>query len=222
MKKKFLLIFFAFALLTSCSNVKVLNSFRADHADGIRDNNILVVARAAKPDARKAFEDEITKEIRARGINATPSYTKFPKLRPDQKLTEDRKNEIKDLLEKEGFNGVVLSVLKDYQELTRSVGEGGYEASVNYGYTDLPTYYGWGFYAYYHHPLSYSNEDVYVKESEDTITSRLFILETVAYNLEEPEDKQLVAVIRSQVENPDGVVSTANNYAKAIAKRFKK
>ncbi len=215
------LISLAFTL-SCCSSVKVLNSWKASDVEGFRDNNILVIARTTNEEARIAFEKEITREIKAKGMNATPSYTKFPTLRPNEKLTDEKKAEIKKLLQKEGFNGVVLSVVKDYQERTRVIGEGGYEASVNYGYTDFPTYVGGGFYIYYYSPLSYSNEDIYVPESEDTITSKLYVLETVAYDLELKEDKQLVAWVVSEIENPSGAITTANSYAKAISKRFKK
>ena len=208
--------------LTCCSSVNVLNSWKAADVEDFQDNTILVIARTANEEARIAFENEITREIIAKGMKATPSYTKFPKLRPNDKLTDERKEEIKNLLQKEGFNGVVLSVVKDYQERTRVIGEGGYEASVNYGYTDFPTYVGGGFYVYYYSPLSYSTEDIYVPESEDTITSKLYVLETVAYDLEQQEDKQLVAWVTSEIENPSGATTTANSYAKAIAKRFKK
>lgn len=208
--------------LFSCSNIKVLHTWKSEDLPSLRANNVLVVARTARPEVREAFETEITKELKARNIRAVPSYTKFPELDPDKKITTQRMEEIKALLEKEGFNGVVLSVVKDYQELTRSIGEGGYEASVNYGYRDYPTYYGNGFYVYYTHPLSYSTEDIYVPESEYTLTSRLYVLETLAYNLDQPEDQQLLAVVRSSIENPQGAKTTANDYAKAIAKAVNK
>lgn len=219
---KRLLVLAAFWVLAGCSNIKILHTWKSDDLPSLRTNNVLVVARAARPDVREAFEREIVKELQARDIKATPSYTKFPDWNPDRKITEERKEEIKALLEKEGFNGVVLSVLKDYQELTQTIGEGGYEASVNYGYRDYPTYYGNGFYVYYTHPLSYSTEDIYVPESEFTLTSRVFVLETLAYNLDKPEDQQLLAVVRSSIEDPQGAKSTANDYAKAIAKAVNK
>jgi len=209
-------------MLVSCSNIKVLHTWKSDNLPSIKDKNVLVVARAARPDVRQAFEQEIVRELKARDIKATPSYSKFPDWDPDKKISEDRKQEIRALLEKEGFNGVVLSVLKDYQEITREIGEGGYEASVNYGYIDHPTYYGNGFYVYYFHPLSYSTEDIYVPKSEFTLTSKIYVLESVAYNLDLPEDEQLLAVVRSSIENPQGAKTTANDYAKAIAKAVNK
>ncbi len=216
------LILISLLMLVSCSNIKVLHTWKSDDLTSIRDKNVLVVARAARPDVRKAFEQEIVKELEARDIKATPSYTKFPDWDPDKKISEERKQEIRALLESEGFNGVVLSVLKDYQEITREIGEGGYEASVNYGYIDHPTYYGNGFYVYYFHPLSYSTEDIYVPKSEFTLTSKTYVLESVAFNLDLPEDEQLLAVVRSSIENPQGAKTTANDYAKAIAKAVSK
>ncbi len=216
------LILISLLMLVSCSNIKVLHTWKSDDLTSIRDKNVLVVARAARPDVRKAFEQEIVKELEARDIKATPSYTKFPDWDPDKKISEERKQEIRALLENEGFNGVVLSVLKDYQEITREIGEGGYEASVNYGYIDHPTYYGNGFYVYYFHPLSYSTEDIYVPKSEFTLTSKTYVLESVAFNLDLPEDEQLLAVVRSSIENPQGAKTTANDYAKAIAKAVSK
>ena len=207
--------------LGSCSNAKVLYTYKSEQLPDIRDNSVLVVARTAREDIRIAFENEITEDLLKRGINAVPSYTRIPELKPDEKLTEERKNEIKVMLEEAGFNGVVLTVLKDYQEQTRVIGEGGYDASVNYGYRDLPTYMGSGFYVYYQHPLSYSTEDIYVPPSPDVITSKLYVVETVAFDLDKKDDEQLVAVVRASLENPSGAASTAKIYAKAIASRFK-
>lgn len=223
MNKLKLILFLLIGLaLNSCSSVKVVDSWKAPTVEGFQDNTILVVARTANQEAREAFEREITNKLLARGFNATPSYTKFPTLRPDDKFTDERKEEIKGLLQKEGFNGVVLSVLKDYQERTRTIGEGAHEAGVNYGYRDWPTYVGGGFYTYYAHPLSYSTEYVDVAAAEVTITSRLYVLETVAYDLEQTEKNQLVALINAAVENPATAKEMANNYANAIAKRLKK
>ncbi len=221
-KLKLTLLLLVGLVLNSCSSVKVVDAWKSPSIEGFRDNTILVVARTANQEAREAFEREITDKLLERGFNATPSYIKFPKLRPNDKLTDERKEEIRDLLQKEGFNGVVLSVLKDYQERTRTIGEGAYEASVNYGYTDWPSYMGYGFYTYYAHPLSYSTEYIDVAAAEVTVTGKLYVLETVIYDLEQPEKEQLLALINAGVENPATMKEMAHNYADAIAKRLKK
>ena len=209
-------------LLHSCSNIKVLTTKKVEEREGLQNKNILVIARTANQEARIAFEDAITAEMLKNGLRATASHERFPALLPDAKETEDSKQQIREMIEKAGFNGVVLSVLQDHQELTRTMGTGDYYASVNYGYIDWPTYYGWGFYVYYTHPLAYSTEDIYVEASEDTITAHLYILDTIAFNLDLPEEEQFVRLVRAQVENPESAATTAKAYARAIAKTVKK
>jgi hypothetical protein len=207
-------------ILTSCSSVKVLNSWKGDNIDAVKNNNILVIARTANTSARVAFENEIVKELEKRNIKATASFTKFPKLNPDQKITEDKQKEILTILRENGFDGVLLTVVKETQELSKTVTDGGYYAGGNY-YGYYPRYYN-GFYGYYNNPMSYSTLGNYVPKTSTTYTSQNYILETVIYNLKEKEDKQLVAVVTSKIEDPEGISKTSKQYVKAIAKSFDK
>lgn len=216
---KILTILLLAVLFSGCKSFKVLYNWSAEDKESVEEKNILVVARTADLEIRKAFEKEITKTLTDAGMNATASYLKFPDYNPEKKITEAEKGEIKKILEDNGYNAVVMTVLKDYQEDTRSAVEGGYEASVNYGYIDRPTYLGWGFYTYFYHPLAYSTEDIYVEETDEfTITSKLYVLDSIAFNLDLPEEEQMVSLFRASIENPDDAVSTAKSYAKAIAK----
>jgi len=221
--KKFIytnLLLVSILILSACSSVNVLNSWKADNISDVRDNNILVIARTANTSARIAFENEISKNLAARDIKATPSYTKYPKLNPDQEITEERVNDIKALLRKDGFNGVILTVVKEEQELSKTVTDGGYYAGGTY-YGYYPRYYN-GFYGYYRNPMSYSTLGNYVGQTSTTYTARNYILETVIYNLDEPEEKQLVAVVTSKLEEPENAAKTAKQYVAAISKSFDK
>lgn len=206
----------AIFLLNACSSVKVLDSWKADNVNSINDKNILVIARTADNQARIAFENEIVKQLTATGKKATASFTKFPKINHDEKVTEQRQEMIVSILKSEGFNAVVLSVIKDYQEQTETVTEGGYYAGGSY---DLyyPRYYG-GFNGYYRNPYSYSTYDTYVPTTTRTYNTKTYVLETVAYNLDEPAGKQLVTVVTSKIEDPSNVTSVAKDYVKAIIK----
>ena len=210
-------------LLNSCSSVKVLSSWKADNVDTIRDKNILVLARTQNKQARIAFENEIVAQLTAEGMKATASFTKFPKLNPDEEVTEERQHMIREILDNEGFNGVVVTVVKDYQESEKTVTDGGYYAGGTYGYGGYHGYYGGyygGFNGYYHNPMSYSSYGSYVPSTTTTYTTKVYILETVIYNLDEPEGKQLVAVVTSQLEDPKDVTKNAEEYVKAITKSF--
>jgi len=203
----------------SCSSVKVLDSWKSDNVKSINDKNIIVIARTQDKQARIAFENEIVKQLTAGGMNATASFTKFPKLTPNKEVTEERREMIKTILRNEGFNAVVLTVVKDIQESTKTVTDGGYYAGGSYaGY--YPRYYG-GFYGYYHHPYSYASYGVYNPTTSTTYTQKTYVLETVVYNLDEPEDKQLIAVVTSSIKDPNEAYKTAEAYVKAITKSFK-
>ena len=133
-----LIAFLAIFAMTSCSSVKVLKSWKADNVASIKSKNILVVARTANEANRKAFEDEMVKQLRAKDLNATASYKKYPKIDPDSKLTKEKVEEIKELFKSDGFNAVVVSVLKSTEVVSETTVEGGYETGGS-----VPTYYGY-------------------------------------------------------------------------------
>ena len=125
------------------------------------------------------------------------------------------------MFQEEGFNAVVVSVLKDVEEHSVSTTQGGYEAGAS-----LSSYYSWntmGFYGYYANPVAYPSFDgVYEPKTITTETYKIFVLESSAFNLDLPEEDQLVAVVTSKIENPEDIYSLADNYAKAIMKSLKK
>ena len=223
MKKIFLpIITFAFAVvLNSCSSVKVLDSWKGDNASTMKDKNILVVARTNNPQARYAFEDAITAQLVKEGFKATASYQKFPKLNPD-KPDEKRGEMIRSILESEGYDGVVISVVKDYQESEQTTTSGGYYAGAGYYPSTYPQYYG-GFYGFYGMPMAYSTWDsgVYMPTSSTTRTVKTYVLQTLVYNLDLPEDKQMVAIVTSKMEDPEKASVAANDYALAITDALK-
>ncbi|GJM30854.1 MAG: hypothetical protein DHS20C17_34890 [Cyclobacteriaceae bacterium] len=207
-------------LITSCSSIKVLDAWRGDNINSIKTENILVIARADNELARVSFEKEIADQIRAKDLKATESHKQFPGHNPDKKLSDEEIAALKTKIQQAGFNGVVVSVLKDLQTTTRVTEDGGYYTG---GYTGgpygsyYPGYYG-GFYGYYGNAMSYATYGNYVPTTINTSTSKTYILETVVYNLDQPDDKQLIAVVTSKVDNPQSVTTTAKQYAQAIAK----
>ena len=208
-----------FLLFSSCSSVKVIDSWKSDNISNIKDNNFIVVARANNLQARIAFENEIVKQMKSNGYQATASYSKFGEMKPNEPEFESNKDKFKKILELEGFNAVILTVMKDYQEETRLEKEGGYYTGGNY-YGYYPRYYS-GFYPYYHNPISYHSLAFHLEDSYTTSVSKLYILETTIYNLDESEENQLVAVITSKIDNPQTASGAAVEYVKEISKKLK-
>jgi len=225
-KTLYAFLLFGFALvMSSCSNVKVLDSWKGTNIATIKDKNILIIARTDNPQARRAFEDAMANNLRAAGFKAVESYLKFPNFSPGKKSDEDQgKDKIKSLIDKEGFHGVLITVLKDYSEAIVTEETGGYYAGASYGgfggYGYYPGYYG-GFYGYYHNPMSYSTYGSYVPSTSTTRVSKTYIVETMIYNLDQPEDQQLVGMVTSKVVDPSSVTKIAKSYSKAVFNSLK-
>lgn len=215
------ILLFTAILFTSCSSFKIIKSWKAETSSEMQNKKILVIGRSADKDVRMAYENAITKKLLADGFDAISSYAQFPDFNPVAKITEEQKQQIQSILEKNGYKGVVLTALKDYQEHTRELGAQKYDTQVIYGGMNYPINYG-GFYNYFYLPGSFSVDQVRRETSGTTITSKLYILETVVYDLELEEGKQLVAWITASIENPDSSPSVATAYANSIAKGFKR
>ena len=222
--KKSIQIVLVLLVLSGCSSIKVIDAWKSDNIASLEASQILVIARADNQLARVSFEQEIAKQVTAAGLTAVESHKKFTTHNPDQKLSEQQVNSLKQQIIDAGFNGVVVTVLKDLQTTTRVTEEGGYYTGGYTGgpyYSYYPGYYG-GFYGYYGNAMSYATYGNYVPTTISTQTSKTYILETVIYNLTQPEEEQLIAVVTSKMDNPQDVTSTAKKYAKAVADALKK
>lgn len=134
-------------------------------------------------------------------------------------MSQERLDLIKSLMKSEGFTAVVLTVIKDKQETVRTTSNGIY-VGASYG-AYYPGYYG-GFYNYYNHPYAYgSYYDTFggfISTSNSTQVNTNYVLETVAYNLEQSDGEQLVAVVTSSLNDPNDAHKTADQYVELLIK----
>ena len=131
---------------------------------------------------------------------------------------------ISSILDSEGFNAIVITTVKDKEQTTRTENTGVY-VGAGYGYGSFyPGYYG-GFYNYYRTPYAYgpyyAGFGGYIPTGSTTRTSTTYVLETVAYNLDEPEENQLVFVVTTSVDDPSNAYKTAEKYVAKIVQAFK-
>lgn len=221
MKNKFFfaLSILAFLFFQNCSSSKVLDAWKAETSivDTFKKKKVLVIARTANDNARYTFENEIADALRVRGINASESYHLAPTIHPEREISEERMNFIKTIIKSEGYNAVVLTVIKDKKETVRTSYNG---ISMGASYASFyPGYYG-GFYSYYRYPYAYGSYynsfGGFIPTSSSTSTSTEYVLETVAYILEESEENQLVAVVTSSLDDPKQAEKTAKEYVEML------
>lgn len=215
-----LVVVIAAIILQSCSSgVKVINAWKGDQEtiSSFKEKNILVIARTADNGSRIPFEIQIADRLRSKGFKATESFKKVPKLHPEKEMTEERRTLIQTLLAAEGYNGIVITTIKDKQQITNTSSSGIYMGATYGNY--YPGYYG-GFYNYYSYPYAYghyySGFGGYVPLSTSTYTTTNYVLETVAYNLDKGEEDQLIAVVTSEVNNPKDADKAAAAYVDKI------
>lgn len=222
MTLRFLTVIILTLLLFSCSSIKVLDAWTGpeENVEKFKQKNVLVLARTANTTARIAFEEEIAKALSAQGIKVTESFKKFPKIHDNREMTEEREAMIRSILDSEGYNGIVITAVRDKEQTTSTQTSGVY-VGTSYGY---PGYYS-GFYNYYRYPYAYgpyyNSFGGYVPTGTTTSTYTTYILETVAYNLDEPEENQLVFVTRTSLDDPENAYKTAEKYVEKIAEKLR-
>lgn len=209
-------------LFQSCSSVKVVNSWKADRerVDEFKKKNVLVIARTSNNNARIAFEREIAAQLRAKGIKCTESYTKAPQIYPNKEITEERVAFIKEIMGYEGFDAVVITVIKDKSQTTSTTQNGVYFGASYSNY--YPAHYG-SFYNYYSYPYAYGSYydsfGGYIPIGDTTTrTYTKYVLETIAYNLDQSADDQIVAVVTTNLDDPKDASKTAKNYVDEMMK----
>ncbi|MGI9548295.1 MAG: hypothetical protein ACR2MM_13705 [Flavobacteriaceae bacterium] len=212
-------------LFYQCSSVKVLDAWRGEpeSLEKFRSKNVLVFTRTADNSARIAFEEAIANQLESDGIKATESFKKFPKIHMNREMTAEREQMISSILDSEGYNGIVITTVKDKEQTTRTESSGVY-MGAGYG-SYYPGYYG-GFYNYYRTPYAYgpyyNSFGGYIPTGSRTYTTTNYVLETVAYNLDEPEENQLVFVVTSSVDDPKDAYKTATKYVEKIVQAYDK
>jgi len=225
MKHTLILLTIGSLLLVGCgSSVKVTSSWKGqpETVQKFREKNVLVIARTADNQARTAFEIEIAKALNARGIKTTESYKKVPRLTPQPEVTEERVQQVLEMIRSEGFDAIVLTTVKDKQQTTQTT-TSGVGVGVGYG-AYYPGYYG-GFGSYYRYPYAYGpyyGAGGYIPTGSTTTTYTTYVLETVGYNLDEPEEDQLVFVVTSELSDPKDSYKTAEKYMAKVTEALTK
>ena len=222
MKKKLqtLAALIVLIVVYSCGpSIKVTDSWTApDARTDMSEDTFLVIVRTDDLASRQLMEQEIAGEINAAGVKATSSYIKYPQVKHNQKITEDDIDNLVSQFKKDGFSGIVLTVLKDVKTEVRTEESGGYTTGGYYPHS-YGGYGGFGgYYGSYYSPYGYGGS--YVPRSQRTYESEIYKLETVIYDLDKEIDRQLVAVVSSNITDPGSASAIAGPYAKKVVKAF--
>lgn len=221
---KVIFLFCAVALLVGCGpSIYVTDAWKSDQIKDVNNETFLVMVRTDSRSDRQILENNIAEQLRAEGVNAVESYTKYPSIQVNKKVTEEEVNEIVSTITNDGFEIVVLTVLRDVSsELVTEQSGGYYTGGYGGGY---PSRYGGGYggfggyYGSYYSP--YGMGGSYVPATERTYTQEIYKLETVVYDLRKGSNNQLIAVVGVDITDPVSTSQIAEGYAKKVVERFK-
>jgi hypothetical protein len=201
---------------SSCSTVKVANTWKDVKTSSINEKNVLVINKTDNDIARIQFETDMVNNLISNGIKATESFKVFPEINGSEKLNEEQLECIKEDLKSNGVDVVLLTVLKETQDYEKTTTTGG-----SYYMITHPVYYGRG----YHRGIYRYYNTFYVNSEPITsVTSngKKYILETITYDLTQPKDKQLLSVITTEIDNPETLETTSKDFSKKVIKELVK
>ena len=197
--------------LSSCSTVKITDTWADSEAMSLKEHKMLVVSVTDNDTSRMRFEKDMVQHLNENGYNSVVSFVTFPEISPSKKIQGAELEALKDRLRSDGVELVMVNIVRDIQNYTTtSSNSTGYNTMPYYGH-----YYHRGFYGYYG-GMSMDNTTYTTQEKTK------YILETIVYDLSKSEDKQLQAIITSEVDNPQTLGTTSKDFSKKIIEELNK
>ncbi|WP_299160267.1 hypothetical protein [uncultured Tenacibaculum sp.] len=203
-------------IIVSCSSVKTVRTWKRTDPLNLKEKTVIVFSKTNNNAIRTQFENDLTTRLKENNIKSIESYTLFPKIDISKKLNKFEKKELVKEFRNKGIDIVVLTVLKDTQKYTKTTTSGSGYSMRNYPVYNYNRYYG-GFYSYY-------NRGFYQSESLNTITyeGKIYILETVIYDLTKSEENQLIFVITTEIDNPKTLGTISEDFSKRVVEQLVK
>ena len=203
MKKVILLL--SVVLLSSCSSIRVVDSWKNDEVLSFKPQKILVLGVTDNLTARKIFESKLAEEFERRNISASESTEVFDVSFTNSEKTNDEIDRMEGQLKDKGFDAVIISVVKGVDE-NRNYSNGYY--TVNYNWRRFGRY-------YYRYQNIYYNPGYYNE-------FKTYHVETSIYNVKEDDKKSLVWVGALDIVDPQNISDTVNEYVAKIVQQLEK
>lgn len=208
---KILGLLFISLFVVSCSTVKVTDSWRDTKSSDIKDKEIMIVSLTDNEVNRHRFEKDLVSKMNANGFLSFESYVKFPEMNPTKKVENKDVYKLKRKLKSNGVDLVVISAIKEIKEYSETNTTG-----TSYG---MPYYYGHLRYGGFHRYYGTIYMDMGNSNSITTIKKK-YKLETVIYDLSKPKDKELIAVISTEIDDPQKLTKISKDFSNKIVKEL--
>ena len=161
-------------------------------------DKILVVVRQKDKTIRIALENQITSDLKAKGLEAASSIQAIKTESFDKQLSLEQLDELRSDLLKTGYSGVIVTNLIDTSQYTQVTTTAAYPTWGGY-------YWGWGaYYGYY--PAGYWGTDR-IRTGVD------YVLESCLFDLRDRDGTDLQWVGRFKIRDPGDLEKTMSQYS---------
>ncbi|HUO33551.1 MAG TPA: hypothetical protein VMU43_01025 [Candidatus Acidoferrum sp.] len=191
----------AAVMVSGAKSTKLAFTWKNPNYAGPSFKNVLVLAMNGRASSRADFEDRLVAAIARPGIQAVPSYSLLP--RPES--TPINMDQMRDVVQGQGFDAIVVSSLVKYKKTVTYVPGQTYPLNPYYG-----TFYG------YYGALS---PVVYSPGYLQTDTAAQ--VETNFYSTAKP-DGELVWTGTSNTVNPRSVTKAIDGIVKVVVQALEK
>lgn len=192
-------------LLLNCSTTRLVDSWVNKEYVAYKPHKVLVVGVTDNLIARKMFEEKLVSELKIRNIDAIESYEVFETTFLNERQTEENIQKEVDRISKNGFDAVLISVVKGVDEKTV------YTSDI------FGTNYYWGRFGHYY----YVYQDVFFEPGYYE-KYKIYNIETTLYNLKENNDKSLVWIASFNMVDPKTIDKSVKDYVRGIITSLEK
>lgn len=215
-----LALFVVTVTLIGCgTSVKIADQWKNENFKELKDEKILVIHHTPNDVNAKRLELDLVKAFEDIGIDADGMHEVFPEEKYIEKRTEEEIQELISKIKAAGYNGAIVTMLRDKDQQIQTTSSGGYYSGGYYP-SHYGGYYG-GFGSYYGGVHGYGYGGSYIPPSSTTKVVDIYLLETVTYNLTLKAGEQLVGVVSVKVEDPQSYSGVAEKYVKIVVDQFK-
>ena len=183
----------------SCSTARITESWRNPEYKDYQPNKVLILGVTPNLTARKIYEEKLKTVLINKGIEADESHNVFKTSFTNLKQSEDEIQEQIETLSRKGFDAILISTVKGYDERISFGGD-------LYRKDDDLMQFGSYYYSYQN---VYFNERIYEEY-------KVYHIEISLYNLINDTEKSLVWVASYDIIDPQRINATIKDCVNAI------
>lgn len=204
MQKGYSLLCFVLIIISSCSSIKLVESWKNPEIQTFKPKNILVIGVTPDKLSRKTYEAKLTQELNTRKINALQSAIVFEKSFQNSKQTEAEIEAQVNKLITNGYDAILVSSVKGIKERKAYNGN----TKTDYSLRKFIAFYQVSQMAYF--------------DEENRQEYNVFEIETSIYSLNKTSKKSLIWVGNYEMVDPENSEKTINKYIKTVLKSLEK